>query len=114
LKKTGQAANTLVPRLAASSADLSRIFFVRDVIDGKERRAFDPAKDIGPLKQAIEAAGGRGADVRPSSRRHGARAESIPDLSIHSENIGGEHRRKRRERRPEKSTRQSHCNLTTH
>jgi hypothetical protein len=51
-------ADTLVPRLAASGADLGRVFFVEDVIEGKERRAFDPAKDIGPLKQAIEAGGG--------------------------------------------------------
>jgi putative DNA primase/helicase len=51
-------ADTLVPRLAASGADLDRVFFVEDVLEGKERRPFDPAKDIGPLKQAIEAAGG--------------------------------------------------------
>jgi putative DNA primase/helicase len=51
-------ADTLVPRLAASGADLGRVFFVEGVIEGKERRPFDPAKDIGPLKQAIEAAGG--------------------------------------------------------
>jgi putative DNA primase/helicase len=51
-------ADTLLPRLAASGADLTRVFFVEDVIEGKERRSFDPAKDIGPLKQAIEAAGG--------------------------------------------------------
>jgi len=50
--------DTLVPRLAASRADLDRVFFVQDVFDGKERRSFDPAKDIGPLKQAIESAGG--------------------------------------------------------
>ena len=51
-------ADTLVPRLAASGADLEHVFFVQDVLEGKERRPFDPAKDIGPLKQAIEAAGG--------------------------------------------------------
>jgi putative DNA primase/helicase len=51
-------ADALVPRLAASGADLSRVFFVQDVLERKERRPFDPAKDIGPLKQAIEAAGG--------------------------------------------------------
>jgi RecA-family ATPase len=51
-------ADTLVPRLAASGADLTRVFFVEDVVEGKERRPFNPAKDIGPLKRAIEAAGG--------------------------------------------------------
>jgi putative DNA primase/helicase len=51
-------ADTLKPRLAASGADLDRVFFVQDVLEGKERRPFDPAKDIGPLKRAIEAAGG--------------------------------------------------------
>jgi hypothetical protein len=51
-------ADTLVPRLATSGADLGHVFFVEDVIEGNERRAFDPAKDIVPLKRAIEAAGG--------------------------------------------------------
>jgi putative DNA primase/helicase len=50
--------DTLVPRLAVSGADLTRVFFVESVFEGKERRPFDPAKDIGPLKQAIEANGG--------------------------------------------------------
>ena len=51
-------ADTLVPRLAASGADLGRVFFVHDVLEGKERRPFDPAKDVVLLKLAIEAAGG--------------------------------------------------------
>lgn len=51
-------ADTLVPRLATSGADLKHVFFVEDVIEGNERHAFDPAKDIVPLKRAIEAAGG--------------------------------------------------------
>ena len=52
------AADTLVPRLEASGADLSRIFFAGEMCCGKERRDFDPAKDITALQAAIEAAGG--------------------------------------------------------
>jgi KaiC/GvpD/RAD55 family RecA-like ATPase len=51
-------ADTLVPRLEASGADLRRVFFAREMSRGKERRAFDPAKDIPALQAAIEAAGG--------------------------------------------------------
>jgi putative DNA primase/helicase len=51
-------ADTLVPRLEASGADLGRIFFAGEMTCGKERRAFDPAKDIQVLQVAIEAAGG--------------------------------------------------------
>ena len=51
-------ADTLVPRLEASGADMSRIFFARGMTRGKERRAFDPAKDIPALEAAIERAGG--------------------------------------------------------
>lgn len=51
-------ADTLVPRLEASGADLSRIFFAGELTCGKERRAFDPAKDILALQAAIAAAGG--------------------------------------------------------
>jgi AAA domain len=47
-------ADTLVPRLEASGADLSRIFFAGEMTCGKERRAFDPAKDIPALEAAIE------------------------------------------------------------
>jgi putative DNA primase/helicase len=51
--------DTLVPRLIASGADMDRILFVDDVVEaGKEQRAFDPAKDIVPLRAAIRAAGG--------------------------------------------------------
>jgi len=51
-------ADTLVPRLEASGADLSRIFFAGEMSCKKERRDFDPAKDITALQAAIEAAGG--------------------------------------------------------
>jgi hypothetical protein len=53
-------ADTLIPRLEASGADLSRIFFAGEMMCGKERRVFDPAKDIPALQAAIEAAGGAG------------------------------------------------------
>jgi putative DNA primase/helicase len=51
-------ADTLVPRLEASGADLNRIFFAGEMSCGKERRDFDPAKDITALQAAIETAGG--------------------------------------------------------
>lgn len=46
-------ADTLVPRLIASGADMSRIFFVTGVEDQGEDRAFDPAKDMPALREAI-------------------------------------------------------------
>jgi putative DNA primase/helicase len=50
--------DTLVPRLIAAGADLSRVSFVDQVrIDGKTR-AFDPATDIEPLREAINRTGG--------------------------------------------------------
>jgi putative DNA primase/helicase len=52
-------ADTLVPRLEASGADLNRIFFAGEMSCGKERRDFDPAKDITALQAAIEIAGAR-------------------------------------------------------
>ncbi|WP_210210452.1 AAA family ATPase [Methylocystis hirsuta] len=51
-------ADTLLPRLLASGADVERVFFVGDVAHGEERRPFDPAKDMEPLREAIEKAGG--------------------------------------------------------
>jgi putative DNA primase/helicase len=51
-------ADTLVPRLEASGADLTRVFFAGEMICGKERRPFDPARDIAALQAAIEAASG--------------------------------------------------------
>ena len=40
---------TLVPRLCASGADMSRVHFVQDVRRGKEIRPFDPAADTDAL-----------------------------------------------------------------
>lgn len=47
-------ADTLVPRLKAAGADLTRVFIVGDVADAGEKRAFDPATDITVLE--LEAA----------------------------------------------------------
>jgi putative DNA primase/helicase len=46
-------ADTLAPRLLASGADLSRIYFIKDVGEGLERRVFDPARDMGALKSKL-------------------------------------------------------------
>jgi len=43
------AADTLVPRLSAMGADLSRVHIVSDVTDKDGRRAFDPAHDMAGL-----------------------------------------------------------------
>ncbi|MGB7097525.1 MAG: AAA family ATPase [Xanthobacteraceae bacterium] len=51
-------ADTLVPRLSASGADLEKVFVVEHVIEDNQRRSFDPAKDIVSLRHAIEKAGG--------------------------------------------------------
>ncbi|WP_424360137.1 AAA family ATPase [Methylocystis parvus] len=51
-------ADTLTPRLIAAGADMSRVFFVGDVLDAGKVRAFDPSKDIEPLRSAIASAGG--------------------------------------------------------
>jgi hypothetical protein len=45
--------DTLIPRLALMGADPSRVFFVGDVLEGGERRAFDPAHDIEPLRRKL-------------------------------------------------------------
>jgi putative DNA primase/helicase len=50
--------DTLVPRLVAAGADRARVYFVGDVLEDGKARAFDPAKDIGPLGEAIASAGG--------------------------------------------------------
>jgi putative DNA primase/helicase len=52
------AKDVLVPRIEASGGDLSHVFFAGDMINGKGKRAFDPAKDIDALKRAISNAGG--------------------------------------------------------
>jgi putative DNA primase/helicase len=51
-------ADTLVPRLKASGADMRRIFFVGDVREDGENRAFDPATDAEALRAAIARVGG--------------------------------------------------------
>ena len=48
-------ADTLLPRLIASGADRARVFFVTGVQDRGEHRAFDPAKDMLMLREAIAA-----------------------------------------------------------
>lgn len=45
-------ADTLVPRLIAAGADLSRIKFVGDVTEGGNRYPFDPARDVPKLAAA--------------------------------------------------------------
>lgn len=54
------AKDTLVPRLAAAGADLSRVYFVAGINDGDGPRAFDPAHDMEPLAAKLEEIG----DVR--------------------------------------------------
>src|SRR5687768_11292290 len=46
------AKDTLVPRLLAAGADLSRIHFIGDVQHGNEIRSFDPATDIQAMSLA--------------------------------------------------------------
>mgnify|MGYP001765287092 CR=1 FL=1 len=51
-------ADTLLPRLAASGADASQVYFVENVLEDGKPRSFDPAKDTEALRSAIVAAGG--------------------------------------------------------
>ena len=51
-------ADTLVPRLMATHADLGRVHFVGDVRERGRTRTFDPARDIVHLRSAIKQAGG--------------------------------------------------------
>jgi putative DNA primase/helicase len=53
-------ADTLIPRLALSGADLSRAYFIADIREGNERRSFDPARDMEPLRRKLAEIG----DVR--------------------------------------------------
>ena len=48
-------ADTLVPRLQAAGADLTRVQIVGDVMENGERFAFDPARDVPALKAALAA-----------------------------------------------------------
>lgn len=46
-------ADTLIPRLALSGADLARVYVIEDVRDGNDRRSFDPARDMEPLRRKL-------------------------------------------------------------
>lgn len=50
--------DTLVPRLIAAGADRERVYFVTGVTDGLNQRAFDPARDVQALYDAIQGIGG--------------------------------------------------------
>ncbi|MFZ4874998.1 AAA family ATPase [Janthinobacterium sp. Mn2066] len=50
--------DTLVPRLIASGADLSRCHFIEGITENGESVPFDPAQDIPQLHRAVEAIGG--------------------------------------------------------
>lgn len=52
--------DTLVPRLILSGADLSRVYFITGIREGNERRSFDPARDMEPLRHKLKEVG----DVR--------------------------------------------------
>ena len=51
-------ADTLIPRLALSGADLSRVYFIAEIREGNERRSFDPARDMEPLRRKLAEIGG--------------------------------------------------------
>jgi putative DNA primase/helicase len=51
-------ADTLIPRLELSGADLSRVYFIADIREGNERRSFDPARDMEPLRRKLAEIGG--------------------------------------------------------
>jgi len=53
-------ADTLVPRLTLSGADLSKVYFIAEVRKGNEKRSFDPACDMGVLRRKLAEIG----DVR--------------------------------------------------
>lgn len=53
-------ADTLIPRLTLSGADLNRVYIIAGVIDDDQRRTFDPAKDMEPLQRKLKGIG----DVR--------------------------------------------------
>lgn len=50
--------DTLVPRLIASGADLSRCHFIEGITENGESVPFDPAQDIPDLHRAVAAIGG--------------------------------------------------------
>ena len=51
-------ADTLIPRLALSGADLSRVYFIGDIREGIDQRSFDPARDMEPLRRKLTDIGG--------------------------------------------------------
>lgn len=53
-------ADTLIPRLMLSGADLSRVHFIDGVQEGHEKRSFDPSKDMPALRRKLHEIG----DVR--------------------------------------------------
>ena len=50
--------DTLVPRLIASGADMSRCHFIEGIVENGESVPFDPAQDISELHKAVEIIGG--------------------------------------------------------
>jgi putative DNA primase/helicase len=46
-------ADTLIPRLMLSGADLTRVFFIAGIREGNKRRAFDPARDMELLRRKL-------------------------------------------------------------
>jgi putative DNA primase/helicase len=51
-------ADTLVPRLIASGADMKRCHFIEGITENGESVPFDPAQDISELHKAVERIGG--------------------------------------------------------
>lgn len=49
--------DTLVPRLRAMGADMSRVYFIGDVREGGDARSFDPARDVLALVRKAETIG---------------------------------------------------------
>jgi putative DNA primase/helicase len=52
------AEDTLVPRLIASGADISRCFFIDGITENGERLPFDPSRDMFDLHRRAQAMGG--------------------------------------------------------
>jgi putative DNA primase/helicase len=50
-------ADTLAPRLVASGADLTNVFFVRGTVEEGEQRSFDPGRDVGLLVEEAKRIG---------------------------------------------------------
>lgn len=50
-------ADTLIPRLVLSGADLGRVFFISGIKEGQESRPFDPASDVPDLRRTLERVG---------------------------------------------------------